>query len=112
MAYATDTVTNEAPAMICPVCGKSFFDVHALAAHINEHSQEEKKRKADEEKKRRDEERSKDIDNLIALKTEADSADKRFAAAMEDYKKKYGGLVFPYTNDAINDLLFNVCRWI
>lgn len=111
MPYTTETVTNEAPAMVCPICGKNFFDVHSFAAHMNEHSQEEKKRKAEEAKKKLNEERDKDIENLVTLRAEVTNAEKKLKAALDDYRKKYGGLVFPYTSNHIDDLLRNISYW-
>jgi len=111
MPYTTDTVTNEAPAMICPVCGKGFHDIHGFAVHMNEHSQDEKKRKAEEEKKEREAQRKKDIDNLLMLKAEQNAAEKKLKNALNEYEKKYG-LVFPYINNDVNDSLKDLIRFL
>lgn len=98
MPYTTETANSEAPAMVCPICGKNFFDVHSFAAHMNEHSQEEKKRKAEEEKKKREQERNVDVDNLVALYHGYKSAYNAFEKALTSYENKYGGRVFPYSS--------------
>ena len=105
----TNTTSNETN-MVCPLCGESFSDIHKFAAHLNEHSANEKKRKAEEEKKERENQRKKDIDNLLALKAEYKAAEKKLETALDEYEKKYGGLLFPYTSDTnvikgINELL-------
>ena len=105
----TNTTSNETN-MVCPLCGESFSDIHRFATHLTNHSENEKKRKAEEEKKERENQRKKDIDNLLALKAEYNAAEKKLEAALDEYEKKYGGLLFPYTSDKnvikdINDIL-------
>lgn len=93
------TTTNaDAPAMVCPVCEKEFHDIISYADHLTGHSNDEKKRKAEEEKKARENQRSKDIDNLTLLYNNYKTAKKALDAAVEAYKNRYGGYVFPYGN--------------
>ena len=92
------------PPMVCPICGKNFFDVHTFADHMNEHSREEKKRKADEEKRARENQREKDIDNLMSLYNDYNAAKKALDSAMNDYEKRYGGYIFPYSSPIQNIL--------
>lgn len=91
MPYNSNTVSS---VMTCPVCGDGFNDIHEFAAHLNKHSQEEKKRKAEEDKKEREAQRNKDIENLLNLKAECNVAEKKLENAFDAYRKKYG-LVFP-----------------
>ena len=80
----------------CPVCGKHFQDIHAYAAHVTGHSEDEKKRKAEDEKKRKEVERKNDIDKLEFLYAAKRNAEAEFEKGMNEYRKKYGGLTFPY----------------
>ena len=80
----------------CPVCGKHFQDIHAYAAHITGHSEDEKKRRAEDEKKRKEIERKADIEKLELLYADKRDAEVAFEKGMEEYRKKYGGLSFPY----------------
>lgn len=91
----------------CPVCGQHFQDIHAYAAHITGHSEDEKKRKAEDEKKRKEVERKADIEKLELLYADMKDAQAAFGNGMEEYRKKYGGLIFPYqsiTNELANFL--------
>ena len=106
------TTATPAPGMVCPICGKEFYDVTSYADHLTAHSNEEKRRKAEEEKKARENQRSKDIENLIELKTEYDAAEKKLDNAVKAYESKYG-LVLSYEDREKYDLprLFDVFRW-
>lgn len=112
MNFTNESVTIEAPAMVCPICGKTFNDIHSYANHLTDHSQEEMKRKAEEEKKERENQRKNDIDNLLKLKAEYKAAEKKLETALNDYEEKYGGRIIPYVGN--NDLaatineLFNI----
>ena len=112
MTTNTTTATPDAPAMVCPICGKEFFDVITYADHLTAHSNEEKKRKADEEKKARENQRTKDVENLVELRAEYDAAKKKLDNAVKAYESKYG-LVFSYEDREKYDLthLFNILRW-
>ena len=72
----------------CPVCGQHFQDIHAYAAHITGHSEDEKKRKEIERKA--------DIEKLELLYADKRDAEVAFEKGMDEYRKKYGGLSFPY----------------
>lgn len=89
MPYTTETATGEAPAMVCPICGKNFFDIHSFASHMNEHSLNEKKRKAEEEKKTREAKRNEDIESLMILHSEYKTAKKKLEDAINKYEKTY-----------------------
>lgn len=108
--YENDSITNdkENKAMMCPICQKVFFDIHSYAEHVSEHSREETKRKAEEEKKRRDSQQKKDAETLIRLNDEFRAAKNKYDTAVAEYRKKYGGLLFPYDKDLgyLFDLLF------
>ena len=112
MITNTTTATHDAPAMVCPVCGKEFFDVITYADHLTAHSNEEKKRKAEEEKKARENQRTKDIENLVKLRAEYNVAKKKLNDAINEYESKYG-LVFSYDDKQKYDLpsLFDIFRW-
>lgn len=109
----TNTATADAPAMVCPICGKEFYDISTYASHLTAHSNEEKKRKAEEEKKARENQRSKDIENLVKLKAEYNAAKNKLNKAVDEYEEKYG-LTFSYSDDKKYDLsdLFNFFHWI
>lgn len=109
----TTTTNFDAPAMVCPICGKQFYDVTEYANHLMRHSDEDKKRKAEEEKKARETQRSKDIDELVQLNAEYKAAKKKLDDAIEAYDKKYG-LVFSYADREKFDLtdLFPIFRWL
>lgn len=109
----TTTTNSDAPAMVCPICGKQFYDVTEYANHLMRHSDEDKKRKAEEEKKARETQRSKDIDELVQLNAEYKAANKRLNDAIDAYDKKYG-LVFSYADREKFDLsdLFPIFRWL
>ena len=73
-----ETLKNETreSKFVCPVCGQKFQDIVSYAAHLTEHSEEEKKRKADEAQKQREAKRKADIEklerqDLVALTMEA-----------------------------------------
>lgn len=89
MANTTNT-SSEAPAMICPVCGKSFNDIHVFAFHINEHSQDEKRRKAEEEKQRKADQKKVDYARLENLKKIYEDASNNYIKAKEKYAEDYG----------------------
>lgn len=80
---------NEAPAMVCPVCGKSFLDLSTYAAHMVEHSNEEKRRKAEEEKKRMADQKKVDASHLEKLRAAYINASNEYTAAKEKYYEKY-----------------------
>ena len=109
-----NTATAETHAMICPICGKQFFDLTEYANHLMAHSNEEKKRKDEEERKVRENQRSKDIENLVQLNMEYKAANKRLNDAIDAYDKKYG-LVFSYTDREkydLSDLFPPLFRWL
>lgn len=112
MTTNTTTVTSEAPAMICPICGKEFHDVISYSDHLIAHSNEEKRRKAEEEKKARESQRTKAVENLVNLRAEYNVAKKRLNDAIDDYESKYG-LVFSYEDREKYDLpsVFDIFRW-
>lgn len=115
MPYTTDTVNNEAPTLVCPVCGKSFGDVHALAFHINEHSQDEKRRKAEEEKQRKADQKKVDYARLENLKKIYEDASSNYIKAKEKYAEDYDECfdswdsVFSFINNYANNNSWN--RW-
>ena len=113
MTTNTTTVTADAPAMICPICGKEFYDVTSYADHLTVHSNEEKKRKAEEEKKARENQRSKDVENLVKLRTEYTNAKKKLEEAVDAYESKYK-LVFSYDDLSKYDLprILDIFHWI
>lgn len=80
----------------CPVCGQHFQDIHSYAAHIAKHADDEKKRKAEDDKKRKEMERKADIEKLELLYANKRDAEVAFEKGMDEYRKKYGGLSFPY----------------
>ena len=93
-----ETLKNETreSKFVCPVCGQKFQDIVFYAAHLTEHSEEEKKRKADEAQKQREAKRKADIEKLELLYAEKVSATKKFEKALDEYRENYGGLTFPY----------------
>ena len=113
MTTNTTTATPEAPAMVCPICGKEFHDVITYADHLAAHSNEEKKRKADEEKKARENQRTKDVENLVELRANYLAAKKKFNEAVDNYESKYG-LVFTLSDREKYDLphLFELFHWL
>lgn len=80
----------QSTAYICPVCGKSFSDIHAYAAHLNEHSTEVKKREAEEEKKRFEDQKKVDAAKVEKLRKAYVAALEVYAAAQREYEEKYG----------------------
>lgn len=112
MTTNTATAASNAPAMVCPICGKEFHDVISYSDHLIAHSNEEKRRKAEEEKKARENQKSKDIENLVKLRADYNVAKKRLNDAMEEYESKYG-LVFSYEDREKYDLpsVFDIFRW-
>ena len=113
MTTNTTTATADAPAMVCPICGKGFYDVTSYADHLTVHSNEEKKRKAEEEKKARENQRSKDVENLVELRAKYLAAKKNFENAVDNYESKYG-LVFSLSDREKYDLphLFDIFHWL
>lgn len=92
----TNEVKHEVVKYLCPVCGKGFEDIHSFSKHIEEHSKNEARRKLEEERKAKEECRKNDLENLAQLYAEKQLADKNLNKALDEYKKKYGNLVFPY----------------
>ena len=91
--------------MVCPVCGKQFYDVRSFAQHMMEHSDQEQKRKEEEERNNREIQRKHDMETLERLYVEKASAEKKYENARKEYAEKYGGLIFPATyNNSITDL--------
>lgn len=112
MTTNTTTTATNAPSMVCPVCGKEFYDVISYTDHLITHSNEEKQRKAEEEKKARENQKSKDIENLVELRAKYLAAKKNFEDAVDNYESKYG-LVFSLSDREKCDLphLFDIFHW-
>ena len=84
------TSDSSAPAMICPVCGKSFFDVHTFASHMSQHSAEAKRREEYEKKKRLEKEKKGDLEHLNNLRKVYEDASVAYIKAKDEYEKKHG----------------------
>lgn len=99
---------NDSQEMICPVCGKSLLSLKSFSDHVARHYEDEKKQKAEDDKKNKEEQRKKDIDNLLQLNAEYKAAERKFEAALSEYRNKYNGYIFPFSKDMdyILNLLF------
>lgn len=73
----------------CPVCGKTFEDVHTFANHIKAHSDEAKKREEEEKKQRLEDQKKVDKVNLEKLKKISEDAYSAYISAKEKYIEKY-----------------------
>lgn len=82
---------DEAPALVCPVCGKSFDTVQDLSTHISAHAVAEQARKDEDEKKARREQRQADWGALTELYARMRAAEKQYNKAYEEYQAKYNG---------------------
>lgn len=98
--------------MVCPVCGKSFYDVHSYANHMMDHSEQEAKRKAEADRKAKSEQRKKDAEYLSQLYAEKTAAEKKLQKAIDDYRDKYGSVLVEYDGNPhslwLSDLLRSI----
>lgn len=95
-------------AFICPICGKTFDNVHTYAEHMCNHSIEEKNIKAEEEKKQREEQKQRDLNAVKLLKKEYEEAYKRYSDAKVAYDKKYN--INEIYVDDFNEIAKNIAR--
>ena len=89
-------------AIICPLCGEEFSDVHVFAQHAQTHSEDEKRRVREEEQRRIDDQRKYDAAKLAKLREEYELALEKYSTAKEDYAKKY----------ATNSQIFARIPWV
>ena len=85
----------------CPVCGKSFRNVVDFANHVSQHAQEEKNRIAEAKRIQRECQQKLDAKKIESLYNKKNEAEQEFNKALSEYKKNYGGFIFPYDSIAI-----------
>ena len=70
---------NNVKVFLCPICGKSFMNIHDYAKHISEHSEEPRRKAEEEEKQRKADQKKLDEDAYT-----------NYIKAKEKYVEDYG----------------------
>lgn len=86
----TNMNETASPTMDCPICGKTFKNIHEYARHLSWHSEEQKIREAEEEKQRKADQKKVDAARLEKLKKIYEDASSNYIKAKEKYTKDYG----------------------
>ena len=102
---------NNVKVMMCPVCGKGIVGIHDYAKHMNEHSEEIKRKAEEEERQRKEDQKKVDTARLEKLKKMYEDAYSNYIKAKEKYIDSYGEDAKHVDLDGLLDFLSNFPTW-